>query len=219
MQRETIGNATLYCADCREVLPMLGRVDAVITDPPYGIGYAAQPTTGLRRAGIKPSAWDDERAHGVEDWLTAAPISIIWGGHYFSLPPARGWLAWHKPDAPPSIGHFELAWTNLNQPPRQFSQSISATNAERIGHPTQKPVALMAWCLEQADMPAMTLDPYMGLGSTGVAAVRLGLGFTGIEREPRYFDMACWRIEDVQRQERLFVAPARSAEQLAIEGF
>jgi site-specific DNA-methyltransferase (adenine-specific) len=204
-----IGNATLYLGDCLDILPTLGKVDAVITDPPYGIGFAAQPTKWQRRAGQEPESWDDA-APNIRPLLGLGAVQIVWGGNYYGLDPSRGWLSWFKPDAPPSMASFELAWTNLDRNARQFSWSIGATNAERVGHPTQKPLALMLWCIEQAGHPQSILDPFMGSGTTGVAAVQMGRAFVGIEREPKYFEMACRRIEDAQRQESLFDPSAAS---------
>ena len=202
MRIETIGNATLYLADCREVLPTLPKVDAVITDPPYGIGFAAQPTKWQRRAGKKPEGWDDAVVDAVLGLPELAP-SIIWGGNYYDLPQTRGWLSWFKPDAPPSMAHFELAWTSFDRNARQLSVSIGETNPERVGHPTQKPLRLMEWCLSFVPEAKTILDPFMGSGTTGVACMNMGCQFIGIEREPKYFDIACRRIEDAQRQGRL----------------
>lgn len=199
-----IGSATLYLADCFDVLPTLAPVDAVITDPPYGIGFAAQPTKWQRLAGKAPEAWDDAPARDIDAARGLGAMQIVWGGNYYPLPPTRGWLSWFKPDAPPSMAHFELAWTNQDRNARQISCSIGETNPERVGHPTQKPLRVMRWCVEQAGMPAVTLDPFMGSGTTGVACVGLGLRFIGIEVNPEYFALACKRIEDAQRQERLF---------------
>jgi site-specific DNA-methyltransferase (adenine-specific)/modification methylase len=210
---EHIGRATLYLGDCRDILPTLPKVDAVVTDPPYGIGFAAQPTKWQRRAGQAPEVWDDETVDAVVCFLPSLAPSIIWGGNYYALPQSRGWLSWLKPDAPPSMGHFELAWTSFDRNARQLSVSISETNPERVGHPTQKPLRLMKWCidlLERActENPQTILDPFMGSGTTGVAAVQMGRSFIGIEREPKYFDIACKRIEDAQRQGDFFVEAA-----------
>lgn len=199
-----IGNATLYCADCRDILPTLPKVDAVITDPPYGIGFAAQPTKWQRAAGKQAEAWDDETVMDLPCILAIGDIQIVWGGNYYALQPSRGWLSWFKPDAPPSMASFELAWTNMDRNARQFVQSIGATNAERVGHPTQKPLALMRWCIDQAGATQSILDPFMGSGTTGVAAVQMGRSFIGIEREPKYFDIACERIYNAYRQNTLF---------------
>lgn len=202
-RKEVIGNATLYLGDCRDILPTLPKVDAVITDPPYGIGFAAQPTKWQRRAGKQPEGWDDAIVDAVLGLPDHAPHCIIWGGNYYALPNSRGWLSWFKPDAPPSMGHFELAWTSLDRTARQLSVSIGETNPERVGHPTQKPIRLMEWCLSFVPDAQTILDPFMGSGTTGVACMNLGRAFIGIEREPKYFDIACRRIEDAQRQGRL----------------
>ena len=204
MRIETIGNATLYLGDCRDVLPTLPKVDAVITDPPYGIGFAAQPTKWQRRAGQVSEAWDDCTVAELPELLALGKVQCVWGGNYYGLPPSRGWLSWFKPDAPPSMASFELAWTNLDQNARQIKWSIGATNAERVGHPTQKPLAVMEWSLVQCGSPQSVIDPYMGSGTTGVACVNLGAKFIGCEIEPKYFDLACRRIEDAQRQARMF---------------
>lgn len=177
----------------------------MLTDPPYGIGFAAQPTKWQRRAGMEPRDWDDSTVPSIVHRLPERGAAIIWGGNYYSLPISRGWLCWQKPDAPPSMAPFELAWTSLDMNSRQLSVSISATNAERVGHPTQKPVALMKWCLTFLEShPGPVLDPFMGSGSTGVAAVQRGRNFIGIERDPAYFTMACRRLEEAQRQGCLF---------------
>src|SRR5688500_15553917 len=97
-----IGPCRLYNADCRDVLPTLEGIDAVVTDPPFGIGFAAQPTKWQRRAGHEPKAWDDQPAD-CSGLLDLAGTVAIWGGNYFTLPPSRGWLTWVKPDAPPSM--------------------------------------------------------------------------------------------------------------------
>lgn len=201
----TIGRATLYNADCRDVLPTLGKVDAVVTDPPYGIGFAAQPTKWQRRAGHEAETWDDATVDEIVCALPEIGPAIIWGGNYYQLPQSRCWLSWFKPDAPPSMAHFELAWTSFNANARQLSVSIGETNPERVGHPTQKPLRLMKWCLSFLPDARLIADPFMGSGTTGVAAVQMGRDFIGIEREPKYFDIACKRIEDAQRQGDLFI--------------
>lgn len=207
-RKEVIGNATLYLGDCLEILPVLPKVDAVITDPPYGIGFAAQPTAYPRKNGMKPTNWDDAavpiRVLGAV--LFQGPINVVWGGNYYAnhFLPSRGWLSWFKPDAPPSMANFELAWTNLDRNARQISCSIAETNAERCGHPTQKPLKVMRWCIDQVGSPESIFDPFMGSGSTGVAAVQMGLKFIGIELYEPYFDIACQRIENAQKQVRMF---------------
>jgi site-specific DNA-methyltransferase (adenine-specific) len=205
----TIGDATLYHGDCLEILPTLPKVDAVITDPPYGIAtgiVADRPTKWQRLAGGRPETWDN----GVVNLVPALSqthergILIVWGGNFYALPPSRGWLSWFKPDAPPSMASFELAWTNMDRNARQIVCSISETNAERVGHPTQKPLKVMRWCIEQAGNPASVLDPFMGSGTTGVACAQLGRKFIGVEIERKYFDIACERIDNAYRQQRMF---------------
>jgi site-specific DNA-methyltransferase (adenine-specific) len=189
-------SVTLYHGDCREVLPFVGRFDLLLTDPPYGISFAAQPTLWQRRKGQKPESWD---ADTPPSWLIAMAQSacdahVIWGGNYLTLPPSRCWLSWFKPDAPPSMGNVEYAWTNLDQNSRQIEASISATNAERVGHPTQKPEKVMLWSIGQAAGTGSVLDPFAGSGTTLVASKRLGLKAIGIEREERYCEIAARRL-------------------------
>jgi site-specific DNA-methyltransferase (adenine-specific) len=215
---ETIAEGvTLYLGDCREVLPTLGKFDAVVTDPPYGIGFAAQPTKWQRRAGHVAREWDDLTVDGLQELLALGKKQVVWGGNYYPLAPSRGWLSWFKPDAPPSMGSVEFAWTNLDQNPRQISQSISATNAERVGHPTQKPLAVMNFTLCEIGPAQTILDPFMGSGTTGVAAVKLGRSFTGIEVDPGYFEIALKRISDALRQPDMFVQAPKPAKQEAFE--
>lgn len=114
---------------------------------------------------------------------------------------------WRKPDAPPSMAHGELAWTNLDANLRVIDWSIAATNSERVGHPTQKPVRVMSWSMEQVGVPenALVLDPYMGSGSTAIACIRAGKRFIGIERDEEYFDKAVARIKAELSQGDLFL--------------
>ncbi len=147
------------------------------------------------------NAWDQEAKQEWADMiLSLAEKVIIWGGNYYSLPPSRGWLAWYKPDSPPSMGDFELAWTSLDKNTRHIIWSIAATNAERVGHPTQKPVRVMQESILQADCPEIVLDPFMGSGTTGVACMNMSRNFIGIEINSEYFDLACKRIEQAQQQ-------------------
>jgi site-specific DNA-methyltransferase (adenine-specific) len=223
MRVERIGDATLYLADHRDVLPGLEGVDACVTDPPYGIGFAAQPTMYARKSGQQADDWDD--AAPAEDVLRIASSFgkvAIWGGNYFGLPPSRGWLVWLKPDSAPSMADLELCWTNVDQNARAFHKSVKSSALEKdmaAGfHPTQKSVALMEWTIERVGARGPVLDPYMGSGTTGVAALRLGLPFIGIERKPKYFDIACRRIEQAYNQRPLFVAkPAPLPVQIGLE--
>ena len=216
-ERVVIGDADLWLGDCREVLPLLPRFAAVVTDPPYGLAdLLHRPGSGQWEKHYKQGAptWDRVTvADGVTAALAQADKAVVWGGQFYLLHPSRCWLSWNKILRNWSSSEAEHAWTNLDKPNRVFDYSHGQLATEgKHYHPTQKPVPLMAWCLVQAGRPATVLDPFMGSGSTGVACVQLGLAFTGIEREPKYFDIACRRIEDAQRQAKLFEdAPARPA--------
>lgn len=214
-----IGDCALYLGDCLEILPTLGKVDAVVTDPPYGIGNnpaTARPSNYQRQKGMAARKWDKSTVL-IDDIIALAPIQVVWGGNYYALAPSRGWLSWFKPDAVPTMASIELAWTNQDQNARQISCSISATNAERCGHPTQKPLAVMLWTLRQIPYAETVLDPFAGSFTTGVACIRLGRRFVGIERDPAYFEMGRRRIEDAYRQGDMFrPAPATKAQQMAM---
>jgi site-specific DNA-methyltransferase (adenine-specific)/modification methylase len=202
-----IGDATLYLGDCIDILPTLPKVDAVITDPPYGINIAAEPTYCQRINGAEKKDWDKSTPDSnlIDEILKKGNKAILWGGNYFNLPPSRCWLVWHKPDGLPSFSRVELAWTNMDKLAGYFQWTIAATNPERVGHPTQKPLALMKWCIEQAGNPETILDPFMGSGTTGVAAIEAGRKFIGIEKEAKYFDIACKRIEQATKQADMFI--------------
>lgn len=201
-----IGNATLYLGDCREILPHLPKVDACITDPPYGIGAAQEkPHNKWKDYGI--AAWDKDRpSREVFDALLCkGDVVIVWGGNYFTdyLPPSMQWLAWDKGQEGFSLADFELAWSSQQKAARRIHYPRVLALKDGKEHPTQKPIAVMRWCIEQAGNPRTILDPFMGSGTTGVAAVQLGRKFIGIELDPKYFDIACRRIEDAQRQQPL----------------
>lgn len=195
---------TVVCGDSCDVLRELpdGCVDAVVTDPPYGIGKnraTARPSNYQRRAGMRPREWDNQTP-SLTAIVAIAPVAVVWGGNYFALPPSRCWFAWIKPDAVPSMANVELAWTNLDANARNFSCSIAATNAERVGHPTQKPLALMRWCIRQLPLPpnAIILDPFGGSGTTAVAALHEGRRCIIVERDPDYCDIIRRRVADAQ---------------------
>jgi site-specific DNA-methyltransferase (adenine-specific) len=202
-----IGDATLYHGDCLEILPTLPKVDAVITDPPYGIGEDGGRFRDRKGGGhrvLEKLGWDIARpARDVFLLMeSAAPVRVYWGGNYFAdyLPPSKGWLYWNKLMG----GDFsdgELAYTNLDKALRSFTYCNKEHGKE---HPTQKPVPLMKWCIERAGSPSVVLDPFMGSGTTGVACAQLGRKFIGIEIERKYFDIACERIDNAYRQARLF---------------
>jgi site-specific DNA-methyltransferase (adenine-specific) len=201
-----IGNATLYLGDCREILPTLPKVDAVITDPPYGIGESGgkSRTRGRKEANHERLEWDNETPpQEVFDWiLWNSKDQAIFGANYFSdrnLPPRMGWVYWDKCMG----GDFsdgELIFTSRQKALKAIRCPQTSVDRE---HPTQKPVAIVAAIIGLFPDAATVLDPFMGSGTTGVACMNLGRSFIGIEREPKYFDIACRRIEDAQRQGRL----------------
>ena len=188
---------TIYHADCREILPQLEPVDLVLTDPPYGIGYANNPIFGKYGNHISQK-WDNQRPdiNVILFALNLGVSKILWGGNYYAdfLPISRCWLSWFKPDAPPSIGDFELAWTNLDKPSQQISHSIAATNGERLGHVTQKPLRVISWAINNVKIAQTILDPFMGSGTTLRAAKDLGRKAIGIEIEEKYCEIAAKRM-------------------------
>lgn len=209
MRIETIGAATLYLGDCQEILPTLPKVDAVITDPPYGIGISANPVRQMHEKLDWDASAPDESMIGAV--VAAGAVAIVWGGNYFDLPPSQCFLVWDKVQPQDfSLAMCEQAWTNKKGPAKLFRQSVLSYRKE---HPTQKPVDLMKWCIDQAGVPTQgtVLDAFMGSGTTGVAAVQMGRKFIGIEREPKYFDIACRRIEDAQRMADMFAHEVRDA--------
>ena len=207
-----IGDATLYCGDCMSVLPTLDKVDAVITDQPYGIGESSAKVASRE----KLAAATD---YGFFDWDKAPPnpevIELIrtkgeclafFGGNYFHLPPTSCWLVWDKMNSG-DFADCELVWTNWPKAVRRlqwrWNGMIRQGNEPRY-HPTQKPLEVMKWVIELCPLSNTILDPFMGSGTTGVAAIQLGRKFIGIEREPKYFDIACKRIEQAVAQGQLF---------------
>ena len=196
----------LYCGDCLEIMKtMLDKsVDAVITDPPYGIGGVIG---GNNLADVKYESFDwDDKPATAEQIIELRRISnnqVIFGGNYFVLPPSSSWIVWDKLNS----GNFadcELAWTSHKKAVRKFTymwNGMIKQKPEKRFHPTQKPLALMKWVLENYTNPNDTiLDPFMGSGTTGVACVQTGRNFIGIEIDPTYFAIAEKRIKDAQAQ-------------------
>jgi site-specific DNA-methyltransferase (adenine-specific) len=187
---------TIYCGDCREVSTEPGLL---LTDPPYGSGFAGQPTRYQRANGMEPEVWDDYAANGALGlWLDRCSTSIVWGGNYFPLPPSRGWLLWVKRGNAPSMADAEMAWTSLDMNVRVFDKTVKSASLEKdlqqLPHPTQKPVDLMRWCIGFLP-PGTVLDPFMGSGTTLRAAKDLGRRAIGIEIEERYCEIAARRCE------------------------
>jgi site-specific DNA-methyltransferase (adenine-specific)/modification methylase len=196
-------DVTLYLGDCLDILPTLGKVDAVVTDPPYGVG--------MKRGDSKVSAViaNDDKILDVS-WMANYP-SIVWGGNNFchQLPISTGWLVWYK-FFPEMARHSqaELAWTNVTRTVRLHSEAYHGFMRQRDGwfHPTQKPVGLMRWCIGLCQLPpkSIILDPFMGSGTVGIAAILCGHRFIGIEIDEGYFKIAQRRIAEAQAQPSLF---------------
>lgn len=210
MHKTIIGDATLYLGDCMEVLPTLERVDAVITDPPYGIN-AARTRNSAKDGWVDYGCdgWDKERPRReIFDLMrNCSDLQVIWGGNYFTdyLPPSQQWFSWDKGQDGFSLADFELAWSSQDKACRRINYPRALALKDGKQHPTQKPLAVMRWCIEQVGKPKIILDPFMGSGTTGVAAIQMGRKFIGIEREPKYFEIACRRIEQASKQVDMFV--------------
>jgi DNA modification methylase len=232
-RQERIGDCWLLQGDCREILPLLPKVDAVVTDPPYGIGEAAGANKSRGKlAAAKDygvSDWDDKPAQDeVEKAIAGAKWAVVFGGNYYNLPPSSCWLVWDKVNGETDFADCELAWTNLPKAVRRIAwqwngflrkgeMSRAAGGWAVRHHPTEKPVGVMKWAIGHIPDPnRVIMDPFMGSGTTGVAAVNLGRRFIGIEREPKYFEIACKRIRDAYAQPDFFVEAAKAppAEQL-----
>jgi len=228
LRKEVIGDATLYLGDCATIMPAFewGGGAALVSDPPYGIAFAhgGNDNSGIGK-GKYATAFAGEAIAGDDapfdpaPWLKTAPSAILWGANHYAsrLPDGARWLVWDKRAASHHTNDFadcELAWTNLGGVARVFRHHwdgmmrASERGQPRV-HPTQKPVALMMWCIGFTPDGARIFDPFMGSGTTGVAAVQLGRAFTGIELDPGYFDIACRRIEEACRQPDLLGASPR----------
>ena len=204
-------SSKLYLGDCLDIMRGMPdkSVDAVITDPPYGIadvwkGGASHGWGVARLATPQRNEWDKKPHQDIfDEILRVAGVAVIWGGNYFDLPTSRGWLVWNKPERGFTLSEAELAWTSADFPIRVFDCHRSDTGRE---HPTQKPLSLMKWCLEvmKIKQNATILDPFMGSGTTGVACAQTGRNFIGIEIDPGYFEIAQRRIHDAEQQPLLF---------------
>lgn len=225
-RKEIIGDATLYLGDCRDILPTIGKVDAVVTDPPYGINAARDRNSeqwGWKDYGN--GEWDKVRpdAEVMALVLASAKHAVVWGGNYFPdmLPPtpAAKWLVWDKGQDGFSLADCEFAWCSWEGAIRRKNYARALAMKDGKEHPTQKALAVMVWCVEQLPKGCATIiDPFLGSGTTGVACVNLGRSFIGIEREPTYFDIACRRIEEAYKQPRLFDEPPPKPVQTSMFG-
>lgn len=202
----TVTDYRLIHGDCLDVLPTLeaGSVDAVITDPPYGIKI-------IQGGGRGMNGWRD---YGAGGWDTVRPArecfteilrvgksAVIWGGNYFTdyLYPSSQWLVWDKGQRDFSLADCELAWCSSPKAARVLTYPRAAALQENGLHPTQKPLAVMRWCVRMATRPGdLVLDPFMGSGTTGVACRMEGRRFIGIELDANYYRIAEERIANAQ---------------------
>ncbi len=230
-EKVTIGNCELWLGDFREVLPLLPKCDAVVTDPPYGINWSHSGCGGWgngssRLTGKKKPEAQTAKIYGDTEpfdpsmILTLAPLVLTWGAIHYTdkLPISKHWIVWDKHLATSGLSFAEcdFAWTNAPGNAvihRQLWNGCLVEGEERINrngrtrqHPTQKPVRLMRVCIERLKLKpgSMVLDPYMGSGTTGVAAIELGYAFVGVEIDVYHFETACERIEKAQAQGQLF---------------
>ena len=214
MEKVTIGNAELYCGDCAVILPQLEPVDLILTDPPYGIARAGQPETFTKNPKHKRKkhedlGWDD---NAPPTWLFGLMFEkskdqMIWGANYFtnSLPATMGWIYWDKGQDGLSMSDGELCFTSRQAALRAFRFNRAEIARDGAVHPTQKPVKLIEFCMSLMPDAETICDPFMGSGTTGVAAINLAKRFIGIERERKYFDIACERISQAQAHGRLAI--------------
>jgi len=199
----------LYNKDCLEVIPTLSGIKAVVTDPPYGLGMRTVSGGTTKNSqtkfidDLKRTRWDDKPPSKLffDELLKVGENQIIWGGNYFELPPSRCILVWDKMTYIPTMSRVEIAWTSMDKP--AMYKMINSNLNDRV-HPTQKPVELMAWCIGLVSNPDdVIFDPFMGSGTTGVAALQLGRKFIGCEIDPKYFAIAEKRIKQAARQPAL----------------
>lgn len=219
-----IGRATMILGDCRDHRETLSGADVVLTDPPYGMNYRSGHNSApsgdrrkmLRKDGNFTPIAGDAQPFDPDVILSLDSPSIIWGANHFNerLPSGRRWLIWNKlcgKTPVPSGSDVELAWCSERGPDRIFDhlwRGIMRAGEENVAHsaklhPNQKPVALMAWCLTFLPTGAVA-DPFMGSGSTGVAALRANRSFIGVELDPTYYEIACQRVDEAQRQGSMF---------------
>jgi len=194
---------TIYCGNCGDVLPSLGVFDAVVTDPPYGLGDKWNGGAGGEKTSWKipqgeAKQWDMQPSEHLPEVLKHGRQAIIWGGNYYALPPSRCWLIWDKkqPDTW-TTGQAEMAWTNLDRTTRVFRmaqcEAHMPSQMEKKFHPAQKPLGLMKWCLKWIDAEAV-LDPFMGSGTTLLACKLAGIRAVGIELNEEYCEKAANRL-------------------------
>jgi DNA modification methylase len=217
-------NATLYLGDCMDILPTIAKVDTVITDPPYGMDFQSnyRIEKHLKIANDKTA----DIAKAVIDWaLNHAKHSVYAFGRWdniYDYPKPKSLITWVKNNwSMGDLKHeharqtevaFFYAMENHFFPKDRPSDVIEWARTQNANHPTEKPVGLMAKFVEWTH--GVVCDPFMGSGTTGVAAIQMGRKFIGIEREPKYFDIACKRIEQASKQVDMFVEQPKAIQEV-----
>jgi DNA modification methylase len=211
----------IYKGDCRQITPFIGQVGLVLTDPPYGGGLSVDYANRFKthagkwwnksdRSGQRrhiPIKGDDKPFDPILLLSIKAQAKILWGANWYAsrLPDSGGWWVWDKrmgrrdvSDAEWPMSEAELAWTDIGKGVRIFRHTwfglIRDSEKGTFYHPTQKPAALMAWCIEKSKTEGVIIDPYMGSGTTLVAAKCLGRKAIGIEEEEIYCEIAVQRL-------------------------
>jgi DNA modification methylase len=201
-----LGKHRLLCGDSTkaedvERLMVGAKADLLLTDPPYGINADRQHFEGHGWVLREKTEWDKDRPsrEAIEHARAMASEQIVWGGNYFTdyLPPSMGWLVWDKGQRDFSLADCELAWRSERKAARVFTYSRAKSNREERHHPTQKPVGLMAWCVEQSNDAKTIYDPFLGSGTTLIAAEQLGRKCYGMEISPTYCDVIVKRWENL----------------------
>jgi site-specific DNA-methyltransferase (adenine-specific) len=223
-REEQIGDARLILGDCREVLPTLGKVDAVVTDPPYGISYCHGARAGGKLMGTDGmSIAGDDEPFDPQPWLKLGEC-LFWGAEHFKnrLPDGGRWLVWNKRrlGVVRDQGCVENAWHSVDGVTRLITHvwdgaDLGRERGQPRYHSNQKPIDVMRWCLDFVQGHTI-LDPYMGSGTTGVACVETARPFIGIELDPTHFESACKRIDEAYKQGDFFVEKPKPAKQEAM---
>jgi DNA modification methylase len=191
---------TIFNADCRKILPWLERFDLLLTDPPYGIGAGKMNLGMWRTSRMEKGDWDKTTppAWLMDAMLESADKQIVWGGNYYGLPPSRQYLVWDKGAGfkGRDFAECEQAWCSWDGNAKVFQRDpLAAGDYREKVHPTQKPVALMCWCLSLVPQAQTILDPFMGSGTTLLAAKLEGRKAVGIEINRAYCEAAVNRLK------------------------
>ena len=191
----TLGPLTLYQGDMLDILPSLENINCIITDPPFGLGKKMTGGTWGQEKLIKNMhQWDGEAKQEWFDCIYDMNVpTVMWGGNYYIVPPSQCWLMWQK-QSMPTMADFEMAWTNLNRPAKCFPHPRNGWDKH---HATQKPLALIKWCIEYTRTKGIICDPFAGSGITGCASIQLRRRCILIEKDAEAFDKMCEFLENI----------------------